>query len=101
MVTRIALPATSTTLFGPLNKCNPIVEPRIASFHEDTAIRGLKETIILQAKPQRRNIAMADFAAWFRREDYERFREIMEEAIGFRRASMSGSCSRRASGEGG
>jgi hypothetical protein len=40
----------------------------------------LRETIILQAKPQRRNISMADFAAWFRREDYERIREIMEDS---------------------
>ena len=43
------------------------------------ALSPLRETIILQPKPQRRNIAMADFAAWFRREDYERIREIMED----------------------
>jgi len=44
------------------------------------ALSPLRETIILQAKPQRRNIPMADFAAWFRREDYERIREIMEDS---------------------
>jgi hypothetical protein len=44
------------------------------------ALSPLRETIILQAKPQRRNIPMADFAAWFRREDYERIREVMEDS---------------------
>jgi hypothetical protein len=44
------------------------------------ALSPLRETIILQPKPQRRNIAMADFAAWFRREDYGRIREIMEDS---------------------
>src|SRR6188474_2373939 len=39
-----------------------------------------KPSATLQAKPQRRNIPMADFAAWFRREDYERIREVMEDS---------------------